>query len=336
LLDLGGTQRLSEARVIASRLGMMSTVAVLDLQLAGAYLQRYNIDAAAAAAGRSVSMCEALRLSRLQAGAHVFQACIAAMRGERAEAERATADALRQAPDDPEVLGLTATGASGMLDLLWGSRKAALAHMNRGMTVLHQVPHSPPGPYRGLWPLVVAVEASGGRADATAALQQVQRSGVAVNRVNRGYLAYAEAVADRSAAALARGDADLVMFPVWRHIGRALAAEAALRDGWGEPRQWLAEARACLTSTGLNHLAEHIDRLLTVPGRWVPSGASLREIDVLDLLTAGLPNREIAERLHLSVRTVEKHVESLLRKSATRSRTELTAMARERSLGENT
>jgi DNA-binding NarL/FixJ family response regulator len=86
-----------------------------------------------------------------------------------------------------------------------------------------------------------------------------------------------------------------------------------MRDGWGEPRHWWAEARACSTSTGLHHLAEHIDRLLTVPGRWVSSGASLREIHVLDLLTAGLPNWEIAERLHLSVRTVEKHVESLLR-----------------------
>ena len=36
---------------------------------------------------------------------------------------------------------------------------------------------------------------------------------------------------------------------------------------------------------------------------------------------------EIAERLHLSPRTVEKHIESLLRKTAARSRTQLATLA---------
>jgi DNA-binding NarL/FixJ family response regulator len=41
----------------------------------------------------------------------------------------------------------------------------------------------------------------------------------------------------------------------------------------------------------------------------------------------GISNKEIAARLHLSPRTVEKHIESLLRKTAARSRTQLVAIA---------
>jgi hypothetical protein len=43
-------------------------------------------------------------------------------------------------------------------------------------------------------------------------------------------------------------------------------------------------------------------------------------------VAAGLPNKEIAIRLHLSPRTVEKHVESLLRKAGASSRTMLVAV----------
>ncbi|NJN20263.1 MAG: response regulator transcription factor [Leptolyngbya sp. RL_3_1] len=52
-----------------------------------------------------------------------------------------------------------------------------------------------------------------------------------------------------------------------------------------------------------------------------------REKDVLDLLSGGLSNSQIAERLYLSPRTVEKYVSSLLRKSNTSNRAELVRFA---------
>ncbi len=52
-----------------------------------------------------------------------------------------------------------------------------------------------------------------------------------------------------------------------------------------------------------------------------------REKDVLDLLSGGLSNGQIAERLYLSPRTVEKYVSSLLRKSNTSNRAELVRFA---------
>lgn len=52
-----------------------------------------------------------------------------------------------------------------------------------------------------------------------------------------------------------------------------------------------------------------------------------REKEVLDLLSDGLSNIQIGDRLHLSSRTVEKHVSSLLRKTETSNRAELVRFA---------
>lgn len=59
-----------------------------------------------------------------------------------------------------------------------------------------------------------------------------------------------------------------------------------------------------------------------------------REWEVLDLLTDGLSNAQIGDRLHLSSRTVEKYVSSLLRKTETSNRAELVRFAMEHHLVE--
>ncbi|HEY9728827.1 MAG TPA: DNA-binding response regulator [Chroococcales cyanobacterium] len=59
-----------------------------------------------------------------------------------------------------------------------------------------------------------------------------------------------------------------------------------------------------------------------------------REQQVLDLLTTGLSNAEIGKKLHLSARTVEKYVSTLLRKTATSKRAELVRFALENHLVE--
>jgi DNA-binding NarL/FixJ family response regulator len=57
-----------------------------------------------------------------------------------------------------------------------------------------------------------------------------------------------------------------------------------------------------------------------------------REKDVLRLLAKGLSNVDIGNQLHLSPRTVEKHVSSLLRKTETSNRAELVRFALEHHL----
>ena len=57
---------------------------------------------------------------------------------------------------------------------------------------------------------------------------------------------------------------------------------------------------------------------------------SPREEEILDLVGAHLTNAEIAAKLFISVRTVESHVSSLLRKLRAEDRRELAARAAER------
>ncbi|MEP0871029.1 response regulator transcription factor [Trichocoleus desertorum AS-A10] len=57
-----------------------------------------------------------------------------------------------------------------------------------------------------------------------------------------------------------------------------------------------------------------------------------REQEVLQLLADGLSNIQIGHRLHLSPRTVEKHVSSLLRKTETNNRAELVRFVMEHGL----
>jgi non-specific serine/threonine protein kinase len=62
-----------------------------------------------------------------------------------------------------------------------------------------------------------------------------------------------------------------------------------------------------------------------------PGGLTPRERDVADLVAEGLSNRQIAARLGVSQRTVESHVENILRKLGFASRTQVAAwIARQR------
>jgi predicted ATPase/DNA-binding NarL/FixJ family response regulator len=59
-------------------------------------------------------------------------------------------------------------------------------------------------------------------------------------------------------------------------------------------------------------------------------GLSDRELDVVRLISEGMSNKQIAARLHISVRTVESHVRHVLTKASLENRTQLATWARER------
>ena len=68
-------------------------------------------------------------------------------------------------------------------------------------------------------------------------------------------------------------------------------------------------------------------------GREIPAGAirlTSREKEVVDLISAGLSNKEIAARLHIATHTVKSHVHNILEKLTLSSRLEIAAFVHRR------
>jgi DNA-binding SARP family transcriptional activator/DNA-binding CsgD family transcriptional regulator/tetratricopeptide (TPR) repeat protein len=125
---------------------------------------------------------------------------------------------------------------------------------------------------------------------------------------------------------------------MWTTAGAPYKAAWALLDSDDEVD--LREARAMFDRLGAAVLVERTDAKLRSIGARVPRGARAstranvggltdREVDVLDLLDEGLRNAEIAQRLHLSEKTVGHHVSAILAKLGASSRLEAVRRARD-------
>ena len=132
------------------------------------------------------------------------------------------------------------------------------------------------------------------------------------------------------------------------HLARRLVAECALRDGWGDPLAWLREAVIFFEDRAQDRVAFSCRALLRDVGAALPRrqgsdavvpaplralGLTAREIDVLALVAVRLSNKEIGERLYISPRTVDKHVQHLLAKTGVTTRSELITFGREAGVG---
>jgi DNA-binding CsgD family transcriptional regulator len=78
------------------------------------------------------------------------------------------------------------------------------------------------------------------------------------------------------------------------------------------------------------NIASTLMEEIASPGETIANGASLltkREEEVVRLLAEGLSSREIAERLHLGIRTVDTHRAHIMEKIGVHSTVELVTYA---------
>jgi len=331
MFDNGRTERLSMARRTAAELGAFSTAAVLDLQLAAAHDFWFEFGESSRHARLAFEAAQRLDMPGVQGKALLFLAEAHAMRQELADMEECLRQASTLTPQDRFITALAWGGCRGMSALFRGDLPAAIDAFGRAAAILRTLPNAEPAMFRAIWPLALAAVTDG---RAPAVLDETRRSTVTVARFNRGALGYAEAVLagrrgdrDRAESLASTADADLGG-GTFGHLCRLLAAEPALTGGWGDPARWLETARADFGAKGFDGLTAWCQALLAAPGpdRLAGLGLSPRECEILGLVAAGLANKEIAARLNLSHRTVEKHVESLLRKTGATSRTMLVAI----------
>ena len=96
-------------------------------------------------------------------------------------------------------------------------------------------------------------------------------------------------------------------------------------------QQLSARPLADRAARGLAALGERVEHRLgrRAADRLERGGLSQREIEIVRLVAVGRTNREIAQQLFLSPRTVDMHVRNMLGKLACRSRVEATGKAHE-------
>jgi DNA-binding CsgD family transcriptional regulator len=345
LLDRSDVSVLTEAKALAESNGAMATAAILDIELAAGYHGLHDVEAERRHGLEAVRRATELGLELVIAYGWEHVAGAAALSGDREQCESAKAAARAAARGNRDIEGLLVGACDLVACLLANDTEQALTEAERCTDLLRGSQTAPPAIFRALWPLLLAVQR---RPEASAAVAEMEGAGVAVSRAGRGYLMMARAVIagatdpgqrsagtgsplhgpDRAAALAVEADQDLEHVPLWRCIARRLAAEAAVADGWTIPPDWLTDAEGWLRPRGFKALADACRSLRrrsrpTMPPAWFRLGITGREADVLALVIEGHSNREIADRLYLSIRTVEKHVESLLRKTNTNTRTRL-------------
>ncbi|MBL3667461.1 AAA family ATPase [Streptomyces sp. M2CJ-2] len=148
---------------------------------------------------------------------------------------------------------------------------------------------------------------------------------------------------EAAAAASAALEAGSI-YPVARHLCVRLVARSAYEDGWGSPVDWLREAEEYFHGAGLRAVVLACRALLRGMGASVRQrrtgteqvppdlrrcGITVREFEVARLLAERIGNKDIAGRLHISPRTVEKHVASLLQKTGHPNRSAFASASRD-------
>lgn len=321
VMDVEGDEQLAEALALAHEAGAVELAQRVELLRAELALLRGRPDDTR---------------SHLEAAERIAaRGEVASPTQDRATALRALLDTLGGAP----VSAASPRYLRGLAALAADDLDAARA---RALSAVGNVAPRPGTPYDHLLGLLDATSAAP-RAD-------LGRVGAGLTAARTAIAATGSGARERAVTALVESARLLEPAP-WlraftvRLTGQAVVHAAAERTTQGtgtELRDLLRDAAVTFDRMGLARPADACRALLRDLGVAVPRrqsaqvgvpeelralGVTARELDVLRLVAEGLSSRDIAERLFLSPRTVEKHVERLLAKTGAPNRTALVAHA---------
>ncbi|WP_069812284.1 helix-turn-helix transcriptional regulator [Streptomyces sp. TP-A0874] len=340
----GDTAGLLAARGEALRLGSATILHTIDGILILDSVLRGEFTAARSAAAECLAVIRRLRLAPAVRYVLMAQAALAGHRGDRAAMDEALSAFAEWDGAGSQEESLTVGLARSFCALMEEDRELAV----RELRLVAELERSNPSTYYlsgcdGIGLLLDVLAGGVGR------VGQEEAAGTAPGRMrwNRQFVLWADAVllgregrpAEASAVA-AEALHTAEPYPTALHIGLRLVAETAHADGWGEPVAWLRRvehhfhqhgvpavtnaSRAALRRLGAP-VRQHRTGSSRIPEELRVQGVTVREYEVFELLAERLGNKDIADRLYISPRTVEKHIASLIAKTGQPNRAALCA-----------
>jgi len=231
-----------------------------------------------------------------------------------------------------------ARSALGMMELALGRPADALAQLETLGRMQPPIGAGCPGLAWFLPDLIDGLLAAGRPDEAEIHVSWLEERGATLDRPfalatgarGRGSILAAHGDFDAAEDALVRAVTEHDRLPMPYELARTLLVQGSVRRRAGRKRlarETLEQARAIFLGIGAVLWAHRADAELGhITGRRPgPGKLTDAERNVASLAAAGFRNREIAEQLFLSVRTVEGHLSDTYGKLGIRSRTELAA-----------
>jgi DNA-binding CsgD family transcriptional regulator/tetratricopeptide (TPR) repeat protein len=343
----GDITELETAKRQALKIGAIPSAYDVDRVLAQQAVLRGEYDLAAAKIEECLEVTRRLKLSRGAPYMLVTRAMLAGHQGKRVAMEQTIAELAEYGERASHELPLSFGMARTFCALLEENRELAESEMAQALAYDAQNPTRFHLAGKNGAALLLGVLA--GR-NGWAHFEAVTATAASRMRWNRQFVQFAHAVllgrdgrTEEARVILEEAQTSAAIYPMTRHLGLRLVAEPAAADGWGEPVAWLRQAEDYFHKAEVPAVSSACRSLLRQQGATVSQrrtgsdqvpahlrqlGITTREFEVVQLLVDKIGNKSIASRLHISPRTVEKHVASLMTKTQQPDREALSSFAR--------
>ncbi|GAA3557731.1 helix-turn-helix transcriptional regulator [Kribbella ginsengisoli] len=343
----GSVTELEHARQQALRIGAIPSAYEVDSVLAQQAIFRSEYNQAAVMIQACLEITSRLKMTRHAPYVLVSKAVLAGHQGKRSAMEDTLAELAEYGERASHELPLSFGLARTFCALLEENRDLAASEMAQALAYDAQNPST--FHLAGKNGLGLLLGVLTGR-NSWAHHEAVTATAASGMRWNRQFVQWAEAIllgrdgrGEEADAVVASALETSALYPMAQHLGLRLVAEPAAADGWGEPVVWLRQAEdyfhnaevpavASACRSMLRQLGATVSQRRTgsdqVPAHLRQLGITTREFEVVQLLVDRIGNKSIASRLHISPRTVEKHVASLMTKTQQPDREALSSFAR--------